>query len=64
MQRNSSGRSPPFSEADEGNRIIDLRFTKTFIYGSSPCRVGDFGLISYRVEHAGEDFQAQVLFVA
>ncbi len=33
-------------------------------YGSSPSRVGDFGLISYRVEHAGEDFQAQVLLVA
>ena len=32
--------------------------------GSSPPRVGDFGLISYRVEHAGEDFQAQVLLVA
>jgi hypothetical protein len=35
-----------------------------FSLGSSPSRVGDFGLISYRVEHAGEDFQAQVLFVA
>ena len=33
-------------------------------FGSSPHRVGDFGLISYRVEHAGEDFQAQVLLVA
>jgi hypothetical protein len=32
--------------------------------GSSPHRVGDFGLISYRVEHAGEDFEAQVLLVA
>jgi len=32
--------------------------------GSSPPRVGDFDLISYRVEHAGEDFQAQVLLVA
>jgi len=32
--------------------------------GSSPSRVGDFGLISYRVEHAGEDFQAQVLLGA
>ena len=32
--------------------------------GSSPSRVGDFGLISYRVEHAGEDFEAQVLLVA
>ena len=32
--------------------------------GSSPHRVGDFGLISYRVEHAGENFQAQVLLVA
>jgi hypothetical protein len=31
--------------------------------GSSPSRVGDFGLISYRVEHAGWDFQAQVLLV-
>ncbi len=31
--------------------------------GSSPSRVGDFGLISYRVEHAGEDFEAQVLLV-
>ena len=27
-------------------------------FGSSPLRVGDFGLISYRIEHAGEDFQA------
>jgi hypothetical protein len=35
-----------------------------FILGSSPSRVGDFGLISYRVEHAGEDFEAQVLLVA
>jgi phosphate-selective porin len=33
-------------------------------YGSSPSRVGDFGLISYRVEQAGEDFEAQVLLVA
>jgi len=33
-------------------------------FGSSPPRVGDFDLISYRVEHAGEDFQAQVLLVA
>ena len=33
-------------------------------YGSSPSRVGDFGLISYRVEHASEDFEAQVLLVA
>ncbi len=33
------------------------------IIGSSPSRVGDFGLISYRVEHAGEDFEAQVLLV-
>ena len=32
--------------------------------GSSPHRVGDFGLISYRVEEAGEDFEAQVLLVA
>ena len=32
--------------------------------GSSPSRVGDFGLSSDRVEHAGEDFQAQVLLVA
>ena len=37
---------------------------KEFKYGSSPHRVGDFGLISYRVEHAGQDFQAQVLLVA
>jgi hypothetical protein len=35
-----------------------------YICGSSPHRVGDFGLISYRIEHAGEDFQAQVLLVA
>jgi hypothetical protein len=34
------------------------------ILGSSPSRMGDFGLISYRVEHAGEDFEAQVLLVA
>jgi hypothetical protein len=34
-----------------------------YLFGSSPFRVGDFGLISYRVEHAGEDFEAQVLFV-
>ena len=27
MQRNSPGGPPPFSEPDEGNRIIDLRFT-------------------------------------
>ena len=33
-------------------------------FGSSPSRVGDFGLISYRVEQAGEDFEAQVLLVA
>ena len=26
--------------------------------------MGDFGLISYRVEHADEDFEAQVLLVA
>ena len=32
--------------------------------GSSPHRVGDVDLISYRVEHAGENFQAQVLLVA
>jgi hypothetical protein len=32
--------------------------------GSSPSRVGNFGLISYRVEHAGEDFEAQVLLIA
>jgi len=32
--------------------------------GSSPPRVGNFGLISYRVEHAGEDFEAQVLLIA
>ena len=32
--------------------------------GSSSWRVGDFGLISYRVEHAGEDFQAQELLIA
>ena len=35
-----------------------------YFFGSSPSRVGDFGLISYRVEHAGEDFEAQVLLVA
>ena len=34
------------------------------IIGSSPSRVGDLGLSSDRVEHAGEDFQAQVLLVA
>ena len=27
MQRDESGRSPLFSRAAEGNRIIDLRFT-------------------------------------
>ena len=32
--------------------------------GSSPSRVGDFGLISYQVEHAGEDSQAQGLLVS
>jgi hypothetical protein len=27
-------------------------------YGSSPFRVGDFGMISHRREHAGEDLEA------
>ncbi len=40
-----------------------VRHAVTYI-GSSPHRVGDFGLISDRVEHAGEDFQPQVLLVA
>jgi hypothetical protein len=38
--------------------------TPVLLKGSSPSRVGDFGLISYPVEHAGEDFQAQVLLVS
>ena len=32
--------------------------------GSSPWRVGDFCLISDRIQHAGENFQAHVLLVA
>ena len=32
--------------------------------GSSCPRVGDFRLISDRIEHAGEDLEAQMLFVA
>ena len=50
--------------------VTALRVGTTFashdqvtLLGSSPHRVGGFGLISYRVEHAGEDFQAQVLLV-
>ena len=35
-----------------------------FIIGSSPSRVGNFDRISYRIEHAGEDFEAQVLLIA
>lgn len=41
-----------------------MGFATRKFFGSSPSRVGDFGLISYRVEHAGEDFQAQVLLIA
>jgi putative tryptophan/tyrosine transport system substrate-binding protein len=33
-----------------------LQFLKDI--GSSPCRVGDFGMISHRREHAGEDLEA------
>jgi hypothetical protein len=29
-----------------------------YLFGSSPCRVGDFGMISHRREHAGEDLEA------
>ena len=47
---------PPFES------VAEKRWVKE--NGSSPSRVGDFGLISYRVEHAGEDFEAQVLLVA
>ena len=46
-------------------QVIAKKFPwKKYKTGSSPHRVGDFGLISYRVEHAGQDFQAQVLLVA
>ena len=32
--------------------------------GSSPSRVGDFGLISYRLEQPGENVEALVRLVA
>ena len=45
--------------AKEWRMVMALSHT-----GYSPSRVGDFGLTSYRVEHAGGDFQAQILLVA
>jgi hypothetical protein len=36
---------------------------RSFYIESSPSRVGSSGLISYRVEHAGEGFEAQVFLI-
>ena len=55
---------PKFTEADEERMAQDNAKKFEEKNGSSPSRVDDLGLSSDRVEHAGEDFQAQVLLVA
>ena len=44
--------------------LLGVLFGGHDFIGSSCPRVGDFRLILDRIEHAGEDLEAQMLFVA
>lgn len=49
-----------------GNQVVesDIDDKEAFINRPSSSRASNFGLISYQVEHAGEDFEAQAPLVA
>lgn len=48
---------------DRHDRLLKKSLDDPSQIGSTPSRVGDFGLNSYRVKHGGEDFEAHVLLV-
>ncbi len=54
-----------FIRRDEARdyRYQDNGTQKSF-YGSSPCQVGNFGMILDLRKHAGEDLETQVIFIA
>lgn len=51
-----------FCEAEEWIFVLDDN--DSLFSGSSPCRVGNLGMILDLRKHAGEDLETQVLFIA